>query len=151
MQITLNQVEIEAALKAYILNQININDGMEIVIDLKATRGEAGTTAIIDIVPRSEQKAEAVKPVASRTVTAQAKEVVKEKPVAVAAASMAQVAEEAQASDPEPETSLEEAAQEAATQAEAESADAEEAEEAAPATTSARPSLFAGLNRPKNN
>lgn len=150
MQITLNQVEIEAALKAYILNQININDGMEIVIDLKATRGEAGTTAIIDIVPRTEQKAEAVKPVASRTVTAQAKEVVKEKPAAVATTSMAQVVEEAQAS--EPETSAEEAGQETAAQAEAESADAEEAEEAAPAPAgSARPSLFATLNRPKNS
>ncbi|QEM41166.1 hypothetical protein HYP85_gp069 [Pseudomonas phage Zuri] len=152
MQITLNQVEIEAALKAYILNQININDGMEIVIDLKATRGEAGTTAIIDIVPRTEQKAEVVKPAASRTVTAQAKEVVKEKPAAVATTSMAQVVEEAQASEPEePETSAEEAGQEAAAQAEAESADAEEAEEAAPAVASARPSLFAGLNRPKNS
>ncbi|MNO13150.1 hypothetical protein D3C76_27760 [compost metagenome] len=153
MQITLNQLEIEAALKAYILNQININDGMEIVIDLKATRGEAGTTAIIDIVPRVEEKAEQVKASApTRTVTAQAKEVTKDKPAAVASASMAKVAAAAQA-EAEPETESlpndeSEAVDQAVAQAEAESEQAEEAEETQ--ATAPRQSLFKNLGQVKN-
>ncbi|AHC56579.1 hypothetical protein JJJA_0063 [Achromobacter phage JWDelta] len=49
MQITLVQSEIEQALKNYINEQVNVKEGMEIVIVLKATRGEEGTTAVIDI------------------------------------------------------------------------------------------------------
>ena len=51
MQITINQTEIEAAIKAHILSQINIKEGHDISIQLKATRGDDGTTAIIDINP----------------------------------------------------------------------------------------------------
>lgn len=51
MQITLNQQEIEAALKSYVCSQININDDQEIAIDLKAGRSEAGYTATLDIRP----------------------------------------------------------------------------------------------------
>lgn len=66
MQITLVQTEIEAALRAYILSQINIRDGMKIDITLKATRGDEGTTAIIDITPEGEP---APQPVAAPAVT----------------------------------------------------------------------------------
>ena len=52
MQITLIQSEIEQALKNYINDIMSVKDGMEIEIQLKATRGEEGTTAIIDIVPQ---------------------------------------------------------------------------------------------------
>ena len=51
MQITLVQSEIEQALKNYINEQVNVKEGMEIVIDFKATRGAEGNTAIIDIRP----------------------------------------------------------------------------------------------------
>lgn len=146
MQITLNQVEIEAALKAYILNQININDGMEIVIDLKATRGEAGTTAIIDIVPRAEEKAEpmATTKVSTPRTTVQPKEKV------VAATSMAEVVEKAQA-EPEPEKDLPKDDPEPREEAEPEPEVEAEAEAENPEPTTARPSLFKGLGRVKND
>ena len=51
MQITLNQTEIETALRRYVNDQVNIREGHEIVIDLKAGRGENGFSATIDIVP----------------------------------------------------------------------------------------------------
>jgi hypothetical protein len=68
MQITIVQAEIEQAIRNYIQDQINVKDGMRIDIALKATRGEEGTTAIIDIVKdevvltgkKVETKAEAV-------------------------------------------------------------------------------------------
>lgn len=65
MQITINQSEIEAAIRAHILSQINIKEGHEISITLKATRGEDGTTAIIDI----ERKDETTKVIPSGPVT----------------------------------------------------------------------------------
>ena len=51
MQITITQTEIELAITDYIKSQINVRDGMEIKIDIKATRGDQGMTAMIDIVP----------------------------------------------------------------------------------------------------
>lgn len=56
MQITLNQDEIEAALRKYVNEQVNIRDGHEITIDLKAGRGENGFSATIDIVPAGAVK-----------------------------------------------------------------------------------------------
>lgn len=55
MQITLIQSEIEQALKNYINEQVNVKEGMEITIAFKATRGDEGNTAIIDIVPSAEK------------------------------------------------------------------------------------------------
>jgi len=54
MQIQLNQAEIETAIREYVHQQINVREGMQIDITLKATRGEDGQTAIIDIVPKKE-------------------------------------------------------------------------------------------------
>lgn len=51
MQITIVQAEIEAAIRAYILSQINVREGMGIAIELAATRGADGFKAIIDIQP----------------------------------------------------------------------------------------------------
>ena len=49
MRIILVQAEIETALKQYVLGQINIAEGQDITIDFKATRGEDGATAEINI------------------------------------------------------------------------------------------------------
>ena len=57
MQITLNQDEIETALRNYVNQQVNIREGQEITIDLKAGRGENGFSATIDIVPAGATKA----------------------------------------------------------------------------------------------
>lgn len=50
MQITLTQVEIEQAITSYITEHVNVKSNKKIIIDLRATRGADGTTAIIDIV-----------------------------------------------------------------------------------------------------
>lgn len=85
MQITLNQQEIETALKAYVCSQININEGQEIAIELKAGRSEAGYTATLDIRPATDVRSAAKKPAFSADTTTAA---VAEKPAAVAATSV---------------------------------------------------------------
>lgn len=55
MQIIIVQAEIEQAIRNHILSQINIREGMEIDIDLRATRGEAGFQATINITPARNQ------------------------------------------------------------------------------------------------
>jgi len=51
MIIILNQAQIEQALSDYIHARIVVQDGMQLDIDLKATRGETGMTATIEINP----------------------------------------------------------------------------------------------------
>lgn len=51
MLITLNQAEIESAIHNLVNEQVNIKDGHEITIELRAGRGPEGFTATIDIVP----------------------------------------------------------------------------------------------------
>lgn len=137
MQITLIQSEIEQALKNYINDIMSVKDGMEIEIQLKATRGEEGTTAIIDIVPQ--------KPKAARGGRTSGEIPAKAEPVKAAAApvkaepaqAVAESVAEAEADDAE---QVAEQAQEPAP-VEAEQAPAEEAP---------RKSLFAGLSKPQN-
>lgn len=50
MQITLNQNEIEIAISEYIESQVQLKEGQQVEIDLKASRGPEGFTANIDIV-----------------------------------------------------------------------------------------------------
>ena len=60
MLITIVQAEIELAIKNYINTQVNLKEGQEISIDLRATRGAEGATAIIDIYyPETREAAEA--------------------------------------------------------------------------------------------
>ena len=62
MQITIVQAEIEQAITDFIHRQINVRDGMLIQIELKATRGDHGFQAVIDIVdPNSATIASAPK------------------------------------------------------------------------------------------
>ena len=62
MQITIVQAEIEQAITDFIHRQINVREGMLIQIDLKATRGDHGFQAVIDIVdPNSATIASAPK------------------------------------------------------------------------------------------
>jgi hypothetical protein len=51
VQIIIVQAEIETAIRNHILSQINVREGMEISVDLAATRGAEGFKATIDIVP----------------------------------------------------------------------------------------------------
>ena len=139
MQITLIQSEIEQALKNYINDIMSVKDGMEIEIQLKATRGEEGTTAIIDIVPQ--------KPKAARGGRSSGEVPAKAEPVKAAAAPakaepVAESVAEAEADDAE---QVAEQAQEPEVQEPA-SVEVEQA----PAEEAPRKSLFAGLSKPQN-
>lgn len=147
MQIIIAQAEIEQAIINYIHSQINVKDGMSISVDLKATRGDQGTTAIIDIVPTTE--------VAAPTAVVEAEPVVEtpirrtRQPAAVAVTPVTKPADkpveasvkEEEVIDTSPSSPL---AEETADENPAEEA----AEEEPPA---AKPqSLFANLKNPRN-
>lgn len=51
MQITIIQAEIEQAIRNYVGSQLKVADGMEMTIELSATRGAEGFKATIDISP----------------------------------------------------------------------------------------------------
>ena len=84
MQLILTQSDIETALINYVNELVNIKDGMSITVDLKATRGADGATAIIDISPAKAATAKAepvVKPqVVTNSKPAQTKPEVKAEP-----------------------------------------------------------------------
>jgi outer membrane biosynthesis protein TonB len=147
MQITLNQVEIEEAITNYVNDLVSVNEGMTITITIKATRGEEGTTALIDIVPEVaelevvEPVKAAVKP-ARKTATKAAAVPAKEEPVAEAQP-------EPVVKEAEPEPEAEPVKEEEAPQAPAEEpvVDDEKPEVLAAA---APKSLFANLRKPNN-
>ena len=83
MQITIVQAEIEQAITDFIHRQINVREGMLIQIDLKATRGDAGFQAVIDIVdpntalastPIPAHKQDRVEPEPAQPITVPAQE-----------------------------------------------------------------------------
>jgi hypothetical protein len=55
MQVTLKQAEIETAIRNYIDDQVSVEDGHLIHINLKATRGPEGYQAIVHILPEGEE------------------------------------------------------------------------------------------------
>jgi hypothetical protein len=147
MKITLIQEEIEEAITDYVLARTQIKDGMELSIDLSATRGTSGFTASIDIVPKAEptplniaRRATAAK----KAATAQAAPT----PVATTVAKAA-----APAPEPTPEPTPEPAQE---VEQEVEVAPAPEAVEDVADATQVEPapapktSLFGNLNKPVN-
>lgn len=143
MQITLNQVEIEEAITNYVNDLVSVNEGMTITVTIKATRGEEGTTALIDIIPEVAEPEE-VEPEVAEPVKAAARPA--RKPAVKQAAAPAKeesVAETQPEPEPEPVTE-EEAAPDAA---EVPVADDEQAE--VPAVAAPK-SLFANLRKPNN-
>ena len=149
MQITLIQSEIEQALKNYINDIMSVKDGMEIEIQLKATRGEEGTTAIIDIVPQ--------KPKASRGGRTSGEIPAKSEPAKAAAPAKAEAAQAVAEAAPEPvaesvaEAEADDAEQVAEQAQEPEALEPAPVEaEQAPAEEAPRKSLFAGLSKPQN-
>ena len=149
MQITLIQSEIEQALKNYINDIMSVKDGMEIEIQLKATRGEEGTTAIIDIVPQ--------KPKAVRGSRTSGEVPAKAEPAKAAAPAKAEAAQTVAEAAPEPvaesvaEAEADDAEQVAEQAQEPEALEPAPVEaEQAPAEEAPRKSLFAGLSKPQN-
>lgn len=146
MQITLNQAEIETALRRYVNDQVNVKDGNEIVIDLKAGRGDNGFSAIIDIVPASETVTSSAKPLGLAEKTKPTKPVQTTPALVMDAQEAAQYAAGEEAAEPatnagqEPETP-------APATGEGEELSGEDAAEAPAAPRS----LFASLGKPRNN
>lgn len=158
MQVTLTQAEIEQALKNFINDQINIKEGMEINIDIRATRGADGTTAVIDIVPAGSSTQVAPAPV--KAVKAETKPAAKEetpKPE-VKAEKAATVVAEAKAEDTQVAAQTDtgavagsaNAAGEQTAQA-AEPVQEAQADDRAAAEAAPRQSLFSGLKKPTPN
>lgn len=72
MQITINQNEIEQAIEDFVKSQVSINDDQKITMELKATRGDAGFQAVIEITaaqPVAEDAPKTRKPRATRVST----------------------------------------------------------------------------------
>lgn len=140
MQITLVQNEIEQALKNYINDIMSVKEGMEITITMKATRGDEGNTAIIDIMPIGSTAPVVTAPAktVAKTTAKKATKAVEPEPVEVEEPEEEEVAE----TPKEPE-------EEAAPEEEPVEQDPEPQEkEAEPAAKPA--SLFSNLRKPKN-
>ena len=143
MQLVLPQSELEQAIKNYVNDLMNIKEGAELHIDLKAGRGVDGFTATIDIIKAgsivpAKTVVPAVMPAAAAVLKVTARAVVQEEiipkaePVKEQEVIPVEVTVEAKSEQPE-----------AATQG--------QAEEAAPAeaTTSVRRPLFGNLKKPE--
>ena len=70
MRIIVTQTEIEQAIKNFVLSQMSLAEGQDIKITLKATRGEDGTTAEVDVVLASVAQPQKSKPVTRSATTA---------------------------------------------------------------------------------
>lgn len=127
MQIIMNETEIVDAIKSSVLNQMSINEGMTLEVDLRATRGDTGYTAEIIISPEVAEKAPAKK-----TAT---------KKAAAKATPAKEPAKEADKPAPEPEPEAE-----ATPEVVVEEAKADEPAEERPTT-----SIFGALKKPVNS
>lgn len=148
VQIIIVQSEIEEAIRSHILGTLNVREGMRIDIDLKATRGDTGYQAIIDIVPETT---------AARPTQDPAPE---PDPIPQTAATTVRATRQPRTPKPEPEVAERQPteadlAPAGTVQAEAQPAAAVQAEQvggadnAPPATE--RKSLFGGLKTPTNS
>ena len=141
MQITIMQTEIETAIRNHILGLISVRENMKIDIDLRATRGSEGFTAVVDIMPDDGPGNKQTKP---QTAPAKTTAPVAEKP--------------APAKTEAPKAEVEEAQPEAEPEAEVEAAPKKgilpfakkEAEPAPEPTGEPTKSIFASLKKPVN-
>lgn len=151
MKITITQPEIHQAIEAFIRGQISINDGMKVEINLRATRGEDGATAEIDIVPDVPEPVveEAPKATVARKPRAPKLDIAnKVEEAKTTDEAPTQAAQEEQAENPEPNSEAALAAEAAATEPAEEAQEAQLETPAEPAPV--RQSLFGGLKKPVN-
>ena len=149
MQIILVQHEIETALRNHVTSLLQVREGNRIDITLKATRGEEGSTALIDIVPdNTVAVGQAVISSAATVVQTAARPVVR---------GLSPQRSSAAASSPEPEAVAEAAGQASSGDAQTDTVTGDvaqgEADQAATGTDSAQGSarptgLFAHLKKP---
>lgn len=175
MQITINQTEIEEAIRNHILGQITVRDDMRIDIDLKATRGDEGYTAIIDIVPSTAERrptsedqgsTRSEAPAKAEAKSAPAKTIVPKKSSTIFGGGASSKTQPVKAEEPVVQPQVEAQAEaevviaepdaevaaspEPDTAVEAETEAAPEAAQEPAGEAPARPSLFAGLKKPEN-
>lgn len=161
MQLTINQTEIEDAIKTHIAEMINIEEGSEVVVlDFKAGRGDDGLTAKVYIGLIGSAPAAPVKGTKPTKATSPATEGVKRRgrpPKAATAPveTMGQAEESVEV--PVEEASNDAVVQEgvAVNEAEAQNEPIAEVTETASAVEEAAPapvkkSLFGGLQKPTN-
>lgn len=174
MQIILTENEIKQAIEEFVFKSMNVNEDKAIDIDIRATRGADGTTAVIDILDRDDQTEEKAEPVkttqpSKTTVIATAKKKPGPKPKAekveetVESEPEKEETQEQEAAQPEFEEESEETIAPDASEAVAEDPvedeqevqpeteteePAKEEEKAAPAP---KKSLFGGLTKPRND
>lgn len=147
MQITLVQSEIEEALSDFVLARMTIKDGMELKIDLAATRGTQGFTANVDIVPKAEPVVEPLG-IANKARAARTKKVVE--PTVVETTKISDVVETAQAMSQEEEVARAADAMDVNEPVPSQEDPAPEAESVQEETVAPKTSLFGGLSRPVN-
>src|SRR5690606_26959440 len=123
-------------LRQYVETQVNLREGQDITIDLKAGRGPEGFTATIDIVPAGASKAE---PQAATT-----------RGLGIAAKAGRQQAAQDAASAPQEATGTN-GADDAQTAASAAGQSQEEDAESDAEPQRAGGSIFAGLHKPRNS
>lgn len=146
MKITIVQTEIEEAIRDFMRKQIAVQEGMVITMDLRATRGDEGFIANIDISPATSTEHVLVR---ETPAPAQTDPVVVKPRVTKPAAVVTKAAEPAE-TEVEAQTPTDEPAPVAAqTIADPEPDGIEEVEGAAP--LAAKPSIFAGLRRPSSD
>jgi hypothetical protein len=166
MQLILTQKDIETALTNYVNDLVNIKEGMAITVELKATRGPEGQTAVIEILPADEVAQAVAKPAATRqtaraaqtrTVEVKPTEVVKET-AQVKPTEPVQVAEVETATEPDNSPGVTTGGHLDPGLGEDDQPDneQEEQQEEEPPAVDKPPvnkatSLFASLNRPKNS
>lgn len=172
MQITLIQAEIELAIREFVNKRVSIAEDINVAIDLRATRGDLGFTAVIDLTdvsPEGTSSAE-VRPLAitekvktARATPAKAALSVPETPKAPleeAQEATQEAAAEADAAEGnDSPLGTEDAQQEGAEEAVGNTSDAadpapqeqEQSQEEAPPPAEKPKSLFANLGKPRNN
>ena len=93
MQIVLIQAEIEKAIRNYVNSIVKVAEGVDIVIDLKSTRGDTGFTANIDLVESGVERTAAPAPTPAPAPKAAAAKAITESSDDLAAAAKAKAAE----------------------------------------------------------
>ncbi|AMD43543.1 hypothetical protein HWA94_gp13 [Pseudomonas phage ZC08] len=125
MQITINQTQIEKAIQDFLLKRINVKEGTEIKIEMKATRGAEGFSAVIDIIDDLDSHNAMLEQEKARQTS------VKEEKLEKAGRFLNKI--KTRKSEPEPETEASEEEEQFAEEPDAEAESTDEPEKAADA------------------
>ena len=80
MQVIINQTQIEKAIMDFMHKRINLQAGTKLIIEMKATRGAEGFSAVVDIVDNEEEHQAEVAQEANRIKAAKEDKLVKAGP-----------------------------------------------------------------------